>query len=195
MRFVPPTSCIALVVFGLLPACSGISVDSDYDPSVDFSALRNYAWMDDEIPQTAELVQGSLLIHRVRAAVDPWLAANGRALVPSEQADFLVRQSVITRERIEAWSGSVGYSTGHPWWNGLPIYTDTTLAIYAETILILDFLTPDGERLLWRGIGELDSFGADTPQERSLRVQETAEAILAQFPPGPQGQGPAVVTD
>jgi hypothetical protein len=47
----------------------------------------------------------------------------------------------------------------------------------------MDFLAPDGERLLWRGIGELNSFGADTPQERALRVRETVEAILAQFPP------------
>lgn len=187
--------CIALIVLSVLPACSGIAVDSDYDPSVDFSALRNYAWMDDGHPQTAELVQGSLLIHRVRAAVDPLLTRNGCALVSAEQADFLIQQSVVTRERVEAWTGSYGYHAGHPWWNGLPIYTDTTLAIYPETLLVLDFLAPDGKRLLWRGIGELDSFRADTPQERALRVQETAEAILEQFPPGAASDGPASIPD
>lgn len=171
------------VILSLLPACSGIAVDSDYDPSVDFRSLKSYAWIDGEPPQTAEFVQGSLLIARVRAAVDPWLTQRGHQLVSPDQADFLVRQSVVTRERIEAWTSSYGSNTRHPWWNGLPIYTDTTLAIYPETVLILDFVDPTNQQLLWRGIGELDSLGADTPQERALRVRATAEAILAQFPP------------
>jgi hypothetical protein len=175
--------CSASLLLALLTACSGIAVDSDYDPEVDFSALHSYAWIDGVPPQTAELVQGNFLVLRVRAAVDPWLEQNGYALTTEPTVDFLVHQQVVTRERVEAWTSSYGSTSGHPWWNGLPIYTDTTFAIYPESILVLDFLAPDGERLLWRGIGELNSFGADTPQERALRVRETVEAILAQFPP------------
>lgn len=175
---------LAAALLSILCACSGIQVDADFDPSVDFQGLRNYAWIEGDAPQTAELLQGSLLIHRVRAAVDPWFAAQGVRLVPTDEADFLIRQSVITRERVRAWSGSYGYTGRHPWWNGLPIYTDTTLAIYPENLLVLDILRPADLRLLWRGVGELDTTHAETPQERALRVRATAEAILAQYPPG-----------
>jgi len=174
---------IATQLLAALAACSGIAVDTDYDPAVDFDSLRSYSWIDGAPPQTAELVQGSFLVLRVRAATDPWLELNGYLLSSESEVDFLVRQQVITRERVEAWTSSYGSTQGHPWWNGLPIYTDTSFAIYPESILVLDFLAPDGERLLWRGIGELNSLGADTPHERSERVRQTVEAILAQFPP------------
>lgn len=180
------TQTLALGALALAPSCSGLAVETDYDPEVDFSARTRYAWLDAEAPQMAELVQGDLLVQRVVAAADPVLAAAGMQLTDPDEAALWLRTSVVTRDRIEAWSTSygAGYGYGHPWWSGVPVYTDTTLAIYPETLLILDFVLPEEERLVWRGIGELDTHRADTPEERAARVAETVSAILAEFPPG-----------
>jgi hypothetical protein len=37
---------LALSVVGLAAACSGISANSDYDQTYDFSTLHNYAWAE-----------------------------------------------------------------------------------------------------------------------------------------------------
>ena len=175
----------ALLLMATLAACSGLAVETDYDPDVDFAQRLSYAWLDAEAPQMAELVQGDLLIQRVTAAVDPFLAARGYRLEAIETAALWLRTSVVTRERVEAWSSTLGagYGYGHPWWSGVPIYTDTTLAIYPETVLVLEFLLPEEERLVWRGIAELDTHGANSPEERAACVKETVEAILVEFPP------------
>ena len=180
------TQTLALGALALAPSCSGLAVETDYDPEVDFSARTRYAWLDAEAPQMAELVQGDLLVQRVVAAADPVLTAAGMQLTAPDDAALWLRTSVVTRDRIEAWSTSygAGYGYGHPWWSGVPVYTDTTLAIYPETLLILEFVLPEEERLVWRGIGELDTHRADTPEERAARVAETIAAILAEFPPG-----------
>ena len=99
---------IATQLLAALAACSGIAVDADYDPAVDFDSLRSYSWIDGVPPQTAELVQGSFLVLRVRAAADPWLEQSGYRLSLESEVDFLVRQQVITRERVEAWTSSYG---------------------------------------------------------------------------------------
>ncbi|MAW60587.1 MAG: hypothetical protein CMJ94_07105 [Planctomycetes bacterium] len=181
-------SLLLAPLLALLPACSGLAVDADYDPAVDFTAFQSYAWLDSEPPQTAELVQGDLLHQRIEAAAGLLLAAVGmERLEHSERADVLIRASVVTRERVEAWSSTygAGYGYGHPWWGGLPVYTDTTLAIYPETQVVIDFLLPGAApRLVWRGIGELNTGRADSPLERTERVRETVAAILAQYPPG-----------
>jgi len=41
------TKAIAIAGVGfLLGACSGISVTTDYDPTVDFTSYATYTWMD-----------------------------------------------------------------------------------------------------------------------------------------------------
>lgn len=176
----------ALLLLATTAACSGLAVETDYDPEVDFSQRQSYAWLDAEAPQMAELVQGDLLVQRVIAAADPFLAARSLEQAAPDTAALWLRTTVVTRERVEAWSSTygAGYGYGHPWWSGVPIYTDTTLAIYPETLLVLEFLLPEEERMVWRGIGELDTHRAETPEERAARVRETVEAILSEFPPG-----------
>lgn len=170
----------------LLASCGGIEVETDYDPSTDFAGLTRYAWLEADIPETAEMVQGSLLTHRVHAAADPLLQEKGMEPAPTADADVLVRYSVLVRERLEAWSTGISIGYGHPgpWWSGGPYYTDTTLAVHPETVLILDLVHPQDQRLLWRGTGELNTGRARTPEARTERVRATVAAILAHYPPG-----------
>lgn len=182
------TSLTARLVLALAAmsagACTGIEVETDWDPAADFAGLQHYAWIDMEPPGTTDFLRSGFLEGRVRAAADPLLAERGLTQTAAETADVLLRAGIVTRNRVEAWSTSFGTgTTHHPWWNGGPIYTDTTLAIYPETRLVLDLVATDGERLLWRGVGELDTRRAETPDERIEAIRATVAAILAEYPP------------
>jgi len=70
--------------------CASVEVSTDYDPSVDFSRFRTYAWVPSPPPRTGDVrLDSPLLEARVRDAVEVEMAERGYRKV-SENPDLLV---------------------------------------------------------------------------------------------------------
>src|SRR4029077_15047237 len=74
--------------------CSGLLVSHDYDPGLDFSRLKTWAWAPQ--PPQADGSSGpasvtSLTHERIRSAVEQRLGAMGFMRVDEQSADFWVQ--------------------------------------------------------------------------------------------------------
>ena len=78
-----------------LSACSGVTVNYDFDPNANFPGYSSWAWMEMRAnPQLTDLQQS-----RVRSSVETALAAKGMERVRGEP-DFWVGYQVILDEEI-----------------------------------------------------------------------------------------------
>ena len=165
-------------------ACSGIRVQTDYDPSADFSNVRSYAWFDERSG-----VQGdrqdvtSLLDRRVRSAIDTELQRKGIALVDDSAASVLVSYHLGVETKLDVDTINTGYGYGaYGRYGG--ISTTTTVREYQEGTLLIDVIDPSANKLVWRGSGQARIRQSSTPEDRKARIDEAVKEILEKFPPG-----------
>ena len=67
----------ALTAAFVVAACSGLTVNSDFDPSANFSAFQSYEWLPDSQSESAQMAQDPLVDRRIRAAIDNDLQSKG----------------------------------------------------------------------------------------------------------------------
>lgn len=171
-------------------ACQSYGVRSDWDDSVAFDRLRSYYWQEPaKAPNADPFADNSLLRKRVRTAIEANLAERGLRPVSSrEDADFLVTYGVQLDQKTQV-SGTTGvgayggYGGFGRWPFGVGTGIGTTdVRNYQEAILIVDFLDPKSENLIWRGWGSgfLQTRDRDRGQKR---FEAGVEAVLDRFPP------------
>lgn len=190
-----------LLVSAALVACSGVPVNTDYNPDYAYSAVSSYAWLPKPEPQgSAKSVElyNDLSHQRVTAAVDQQFRARGIERVddPSD-ASVLVTYHLGLEDKIRidsfgSWYSHFGYypcyhCVGRPGF-GAPYFHDDDLWVrnYTENTLIIDLIDPATKQLLWRGTAKRNQPRLESPEERRLYVLETVKAILDRFPPGRQ---------
>jgi hypothetical protein len=172
---------VALVVLGL--GCSGITVNSDYDPATDFTPLRSFAWIESQGPAGAPPGPSQPLFdQRVRNAVDDSLSQRGMKKVDRAAADFLVQYYISVDKKLQVDTNSYGYGYGGYGYGGRG-YSNTTVREYDEGTLLLDFVDPIKKELVWRGSGTTRIRSTTTPEEREKRVRDVVTKILEQYPP------------
>lgn len=184
-----------IILFSLisLAGCSTLSVTSDYDNKVNFSAWHTYRWQ--QVPDTARvqnlLASNPLVYRRVMSAVDRELAARGYTIRERGPVDFTVSASGSIREmvRVEpdpvAWRFS--YFRGRPgwyrmWWGEpFPNYT-----YYEEGVLVIDLSDASRKELAWRGAvsGMVRSYR--TPEQMQAAIDNAVRKLLLVFPPPPE---------
>ncbi|MFZ5876588.1 MAG: DUF4136 domain-containing protein [Nitrospirota bacterium] len=164
----------------VLAGCAGLSVDTDYDPAVDFTTLKTYDWA----PTQADASIDELVEKRVRNAVNTQLQAKGYVL-SSDAPDFLVSMALATRT---STAGSVGIGASV----GIPIGHGGTVSVgggkskpreKTEGTLILDFVNPTSRSLMWKGTAEAGVNGASSPEQQQSRINRVVSELLAEFPP------------
>lgn len=178
---------ILLLLVGLT-ACQSFNVRSDWDEAVSFDGYQRYFWLE---PPTAEgadpFADNDLLRKRVRKAIETHLAARGfRPVAQREDADFLVTYGVQLDEKIRV-NGTTGVYGGYGGFGRWPVgfgsgIGTTDVRNYQEATLIVDFLSPEKEELVWRGWGSgfLQTRDRDRGQER---FEAGVKAVLDAFPP------------
>ncbi len=62
--------------------------------------------------------------------------------------------------------------------------TGSQVRAYDQGTLLIDVTIPLGDKLVWRGISTQSLSEHSSPEESTVRINETVEKILAQFPPG-----------
>jgi hypothetical protein len=166
-----------------LAGCSGLAVQSDWDPEADFSGFRSWAWIASSNEVSGHpLLKSPLLHERVRRAVEAELAARGYALVAADQADFRVGYHMSLDQKLDVYTIDRVYGYGR--WGGFT-YPETYVQEYQEGTLILDFVDARRGNLAWRGWASKPIYEQPSPEESETNVREAVAAILDRFPPQP----------
>ncbi len=181
---------IGMLLITSFAGCSTIEVSVDYDSSEDFSRFKTFAWLSRlQRPTGQPGIDNPLLESRVHAAVDDQMAAKGYARVSNGSADLLIGYHAAIERRLSVETMDSHYGYGPGWGRGYSRAWDTGPATrtytryYDEGSLILDFVTPDAKRLIWRGAARAEINKADSPKTRRERINEAVRRMLERFPP------------
>jgi len=177
-----------LVVLALAFAwvgCQSFKVRSDWDPSVGFSNFQRYVWVEPLAREESNpFADNTLLRSRVRAAIEDALNRRGfRSQESRTGADFLVTYHVVLEEQFDIDTFSI--SSGHIHGRHLSLgtfHSSSRAEAFQESTLVIDFLDPKSEDLVWRGWGS--GILGTRDRIRSLDVLDQGiQAILKAFPP------------
>jgi hypothetical protein len=168
----------AALVLTAAPALAQ-SVDTDFDPSVDFTKYKSYTWVDGK-------TKAQPLNHeRIIAGVDAQLAAKGWTKVADQSAaDAVLIYNVASQQErtLSTMYGGVG-GWGYSGW-GVGMGTSTTYEnVYTVGTVVLDIYDAKTQKLMWRGTA------SDTIPEKSAslakKIDKAAVKLFKKFPPPP----------
>jgi len=182
-------AALAITVSGCGPS---ISVSSDWDPAVDFSAYQTFAVLDE-----ASGGQGldQLTSGRIKSAIGSTLEAKGMRQVDNpDDADVAVGWQITTDERSSlqtvstGWGGYGGYGYGRAGWHGggMAMSTSTTTETrYEVGTLAIALFDETKDQMIFTSTGS-KKLATDnvTPEESQSRINQAVETILKDFPPG-----------
>ena len=152
-------------------ACSTLSVEYNYDSSVNFSGLKTYDWTSEsEMMIGDSRVDWKLLHSQVRSAVDRELSSKGFTRQASGNPDFLIAYYGIVGTKVQ----EVAIRYRQPQAD----YRD-----YDVGTLVLDIMGPDTRKSIWRGSAQTEIDFSASSQEKKDRINETVRRILEKFPP------------
>ncbi len=184
---------IAGVLAVALSGCgSGISVQSDWDPGVNFSAISTFAVFDEA---TGGGGLDQLTQNRVKVSIANTLQAKGmRQVDDGKNADVAVGWQVTTEERSSLQTVSTGWGNyGSGWnrgWHGSTMGVGMTTSRTTETryqvgSLAIAMFDVENEQMIFTSTGSKTLSGGNlSPEESQKRIDEAVAKILEDFPPG-----------
>jgi hypothetical protein len=163
-----------------MSACSSVEVHTDYDPNLDMTHYRTYAWK--QRPKTTSPLMGE----RLNAALDAQLESKGWKQVALGQGEVEVVGYVTAKEneRIDTINSGGGPGLwGRGYWMGGGFGSSTsTVTTYLVGTLIVDLFDAKTQRPLWRGTAT--GTVSNDPQTNVERIQEGVQKLFLEFPPG-----------
>jgi hypothetical protein len=178
---------LALLLLALLAVASCASsprVTSDFDPAVDFSQYRSFAFHD---PLAAESDgYATPASQRMRQAARREMEARGY-VHDIDNPDLWVNINAYMSERSEVFSTStlqqrLYYDYVARGYVAVPYWSDRTdVHHYVEGTLHVDLVDVGERRLVWEGVA-VGRTGRQTPAERAERIDQTMAEIFAEYP-------------
>jgi hypothetical protein len=175
---------IGLVSF-FLQACSGITVSQDYEKEYNFAGLKTFAWKPND-DKSYGVKDNDLVDKRIRIAIETNLLAKSYRLVDSYTPDFFISYHLTVEQKITSSGMTGGVSIGRSSYGrfgGIGMSTGSDVRAYDQGTLLIDVTIPLGDKLVWRGVATQSVSDHTSPEESTVRINETVEKILAQFPP------------
>ncbi len=159
--------------------CTPMTVRHDYDPDVDFSVYKTFDWMSglDNDKEAKSMLSGPFLEKRIRKAVLENMAAKGFQKT-TQDPDFLIAHHVSFKRKsdVDAYGPGYGY---HGYWG----HHAAEIRRYTEGTLILDFVDPATQQLVWRGWSISAVTPDSSPHEEQVNINKATAVILKRFPP------------
>jgi len=180
----------ALVLLAVtLTGCKS-TANYDYDQSVNFSALKTYAWIisDNKVEKSQEFFQSDINHKRIIRAIDQQLLAKGFEKVAPENAELLVNfhtSTITKRERGLSNTHPYFLSFGHMFHHshlGMHMSLNHIERKYKAGSLVVDFVDANKE-LVWRGAKETRMKRKAAPAAREESVRVAVAHIMENFPP------------
>ena len=167
-----------------MAGCASIPrVQTEHDPTVDFSRYQTYAWREKPGGGTA------LAMQRIVSRIDAQLQSRGWRLVDADDADIALAAHVATHQehRLDSfydapmWSGWGWYG---PWGWGPPMmgYQRTQVTSYTVGTLIVDMFDTRTRRAVWSAMAEDTIPG--TPAKINADIDAAVAKMFLDFPPG-----------
>jgi hypothetical protein len=170
---------IILLLLALLPGCSTIIVNYDYDAEMDFTSLKKYDWLS----VSEELEFEHLVAKRLKNAIAMNLQSKG-ILHSAQDPDFVIVLKGWKEEKKDvvhypepSYHGYRGYDNH---WGGRG---HTAVYTYEEGTVIIDLISTATKKLIWRGTGTGIVEPRLSPQERDKRINDAISKLLEDFPP------------
>ena len=170
---------LSLVTLLTLASCgSMISVNSDYDKKVDFSAYKTYAYYKTGIDKV-EI--SDLDKRRILNAIDQQMLAKG--FTKSDTPDLLINLFTKSREQVNVNQFNAGWGYGWGWgWNPYMMRgRQTTVTTSTEGTLYIDFIDAKKKEMIWQGEGT--GVLTKNTNRKEERINEFVSQILSQYPP------------
>lgn len=173
----------AMIVTGLvgvllLASCATMTVKTDYDRNVDFSAYSTYDFVPNirKPPARTALRPGStnsLIGKRIERAVDAEMGKKGFRKPDRSQPDILIAFHTGVKDKVDV--ETFGYHYGRRWSSrGVSVHH------YKQGTLILDFIDRKTKELIWRGWAVSVVDESSRSQEK---IDEAVAKILTEYPP------------
>lgn len=188
MRFIN-VSFITLLITGVL-GCSSVKVSTDHDKNTDFSNFKTYQWITAKTVTNKDMVKVSdIMDMRIRNTINKQLSLQGYKQVQTA-ADLQLNYSVLTQDKtdIQTYNTYGGYSSRWGWgagygYRGMNMHTDTRVRTYQSGTLVIDFVDPVSNKLIWRGLGSDRIPSERTANNMDKLVAEIVQSTLKKFPP------------
>jgi hypothetical protein len=169
---------LLVLVALVLPACTTLDAQTEYDLTTDFSRYRTFSFADPADIGEERTPDEAVVRDRIEPVISETLKDKGLQLVRSDQQpDLAVYYWVnIQAKQKRAWHS--GYSWGARHGGGRTAYP------YREGTLVLDLVEPSKQELVWRA-----TTVAPLEQTRKDNLDLAAKAIeqaLAKYPSNTQ---------
>ncbi|WP_114777412.1 DUF4136 domain-containing protein [Botryobacter ruber] len=193
----PETALFTLFLFAvlLLCRCTALTpiIQNDYNRTANFEHYRTYAWhpVEGAVASIAYTPAFSSMIDlRVKAAIESELLKKGLTPATTRAPDLLLAYDISVNPTAELPDTSAfvpGFGFGYGYWYGYRynynyegIPTFRNVRDYAPGTLIIDFIDPSSNELVWRGWTE-SNLNVTTLQES--KISRAVARIIAQYPP------------
>jgi hypothetical protein len=182
---------VALAAAAMLGACSSVTVNTDWNTTLDFTQYKTYAWL----PDTVDKDLSPFAQQNIQSAIDGELQKHGLSKVTSDPNLYITfRAHMSSYTQYTTVSTGYGYGGG---WGGWGCYgcmggayggVSTTSAQQIPTgNLIVVLVDPKKNEMVWRSNAKADI--ASDMAGRQQQLQSAMEQMFQGFPPK-KGQMP-----
>ncbi len=169
----------------LLSACSSISIEHDWDTSVDFTKLKSFSLLENADKSINRLVD-----QRIRAAIADDLSNKGlEKLKTKKEADLAVAYTVTTEDRTSyqtvhsSMGAAHGFSHRGMRVGGSVRSSRTVQHNYTVGTLIIAIYQVNSKELIWEGTASGSINPSRNPEESEQLINNSVLRILENFPP------------
>lgn len=182
-----------ILVITVLAGCAATPPTIDYDPAVDFSQYKTFAFIGEHPLLRGEGAESAspLLEGRLMQITENILSARGfKRVADRESADIAIGFTVGGREKIQVNSypepyrpyyGGYGRGWGGAYYGG-GMATTTTVRQYTEGTLSVDVYDVSEHKPIWHGKAT-KRITEKMQENRQETITEIVTGILATFPP------------
>lgn len=178
---------LTMVLLGACASTSPISSDYDYNPQVNFSSYRTYAFISAN-PMAVSQTQGAvnpLLQGRIMEAIRITMNTKGYNEVQDpESADMAIGFTVGSRDQIKVDSYPTSFSTGYArrgYYYGYGMGTETRVRQYTEGQLAIDVFDVASHTPAFHGVASKRISDSDRRDQQPALNAVAGEALTA-FP-------------
>lgn len=168
---------VALVALLTAGACAPMQVHTYVPRGSDVRSFHTYAWAPAGAFDTGDprLDDNTMFVDRLQSAVERQLARKGWATAVGGQADLVIHFHARVDQRLDLAEPSRPGRANEAGAGGPQVHDAGTL--------LLDFIEPRSNRLVWRGWAEGSIEGViDNQAWMNEKIDGAVERILATFP-------------
>ena len=184
MRIAFVTALIAFLV-----GCSSIQVTTDWDPAYVPTMQEYSTWRWIKHPEgelNPEYAQDTILIGRIRTAVETYMAERGFTLVQTgTPSHFALAWHGSTEKKLSMQTVNTNYGYGYGYYGGgmgMGV-SHTTVNEYDVGTLVLDVIDGSNNELVWRGTGTKTLQDYKSPEKAQEGAYTAVSKIMDPFPP------------